>query len=237
MKKLYLLPNLLSTESTISHLPEIVKEILSETDGLFIESVKGVGQLFKQLSVQKNIREWNYILLNEHSKFHEISEQLSQIPKTENWAVLSDAGLPGIADPGSMVVRYAHSKGIPVVPISGPSSILLSLIASGLNGQRFCFQGYLPRNEHERNKVISSLERESASRQMTQIFIETPYRNQDLLSALLKTLNPTTQLSIAVDITGKNERFITKSISEFKNQKIEISTDFPAVFLFLASDV
>lgn len=236
MKKLYLIPNLLSADSTVSHLPEIVKEILPNMDGLFIESVKGVGQLFKQIGIQKHIREWNYILLNEHSKYHEISEQLSLIPKTESWAILSDAGLPGIADPGSLVVKYAHSKGIPVIPISGPSSILLSLIASGLNGQRFCFQGYLPRNEHERVKVISSLERESSARQMTQIFIETPYRNNELFAAFLKTLNPATQLSVAIDITGKNEQFITKTIAEFKTMNFEITTDFPAVFLFLAAD-
>lgn len=234
MKKLYLLPNLLSSTSDMNQLPKIMAEILPQMDGLFIESTKGVGQLFKQLGITKNIREWSYFLLNEHTSEKDLLSFLTTIPENETWAIISDAGLPAIADPGSFVVRFAHQHQIQIIPIGGPSSILMALMASGLTGQRFCFHGYLPRNENERIKMIQNLERESSARNMTQIFIETPYRNRDLLKTMLKTLSDQTLLSIGSDITGENEQFKTLLISDARKTPPHVSDNDPAVFLFLA---
>ncbi len=235
MKKIYLIPNVLSsTNKPESFLAPMIGEILDSLDGLFIESVKGTGQLFKYLGIKKHIREWKYVLLNEHTNPSDISSFIKEIADNESWGIISDAGLPGIADPGSLLVQAAHRKNIKVIPLPGPSSIFLGLMASGLTGQVFAFHGYLPRKDEERMKMIKALEKESDARSMSQIFIEAPYRNVILFDELIKHLDDSTRLSVAVDLTGENETIVTKTVREFKHAKPEIPTDFPAIFLFQA---
>ncbi|MDZ7650991.1 MAG: SAM-dependent methyltransferase [Cytophagales bacterium] len=141
--------------------------------------------------------------------------------------------MSGIADPGALAVEYAHQHNIQVVPLVGPSSILLALMASGLNGQQFAFHGYLPIEEKEATKVIKELESESKQKNQTQIFIETPYRNNSIFANLLKTLHPQTKLTVALDLTGANETVLTQSIATWKNKKPNWPKT-PSVFLFLA---
>lgn len=236
MKHLYLLPNSLNSKHSDASqwFSPMVKDILSTVDGIFIESEKGAGVLLKILNISYHIRSKPTILVNEHTKPKEILELIKEIPKTELWALISDAGLPGIADPGAVVVRFAHQLNIPITPIPGPSSIFLALMASGLNGQRFCFQGYLPREKHDRKQLLTILEKESQAKGMTQIFIETPYRNSQLFDDLISTLQPETQLSIASDLTGPNEYIFTTTINLWKKNRLTLSDENPTVFLFLA---
>jgi 16S rRNA (cytidine1402-2'-O)-methyltransferase len=150
-----------------------------------------------------------------------------------NLGIISEAGCPGIADPGAVAVKYAHEKGYQVVPLIGPSSITLALMASGLNGQRFCFQGYLPIDAKEAAAAVRGLEKESKLRNQTQIFIETPYRNNAIFQILLKNLASGTLLTIAQDITGEAEFIHTKPVSKWVKEELNLPK-IPAVFLFLA---
>jgi 16S rRNA (cytidine1402-2'-O)-methyltransferase len=150
-----------------------------------------------------------------------------------NVGILSESGCPGVADPGAIAVYYAHQHDIQVIPLVGPSSILLALMASGLNGQRFAFQGYLPIESKELVHSIKELERESRQRQQTQIFIETPYRNNSIMNALLKSLSENTRLTVALDLTGNSETVNTYTVKRWKELKPEFPK-LPAVFLFLA---
>lgn len=148
--------------------------------------------------------------------------------------VISESGCPGVADPGALAVKFAHIHDVHVVPLVGPSSLLMALMASGLNGQRFAFHGYLPIDSSESAKMIKDLERESKIKNQTQLFIETPYRNNSILDAFLKNLSADTLFCIAFDITGKNESIETKTINQWKAKKPVLGKT-PAVFLFLAS--
>ncbi len=153
--------------------------------------------------------------------------------KGHNAGVLSESGCPGVADPGAVAVRYAHDHGIQVVPLVGPSSLLLALMASGLNGQRFAFHGYLPVEGKDAAKTIKELERESRQKNQTQLFIETPYRNNSLLALLIKNLADTTRLSVSVDLTGAGEQTITWPVKKWRTTDVTFPKA-PAVFLFLA---
>ena len=151
----------------------------------------------------------------------------------KNLGILSESGCPGVADPGALAVKYAHQNHIQVVPLTGPSSILLALMASGLNGQRFAFHGYLPIDSKESLSAIKELEKESRIKNQTQIFIETPHRNNQLATNLIKGLNPETLLCIAVDITGSQESILMHPVKEWKKKSVELPK-LPAIFLFLA---
>lgn len=149
--------------------------------------------------------------------------------------IISEAGCPGIADPGAELVNLAHRKGIRVVPLVGPSSILMALMASGMNGQCFAFHGYLPKEESERNKAISRLETESAQRNQTQLFIETPYRNEKLFSALLAQCRPQTLLCVATDVSLPGEQIQTLTVAQWKAQPIPQLNKRPSLFLLLTN--
>ena len=170
--------------------------------------------------------------LNEHSTENDIISLLPCL-LADNTGVVSEAGVPCVADPGAAIVRLAHANGIKVVPLVGPSSILMALMASGLNGQSFAFAGYLPVKRNERQERLKFLERRSASEQQTQIFIETPYRNMQLLDDILKCCRPSTMLTVAVDITGTQEYILTQSIQQWK-KKLPDLNKIPAVFLLQA---
>ena len=232
MGKLFLLPNTLGDSNIDCVIPSEVLLLIKSLRVFASENPQNTRRYLKKIDKTIVLEDLLFLELNEHSTQKEIESYLSYLEK-ENVGIISEAGCPGIADPGAELVALAHRHGYPVVPLVGPSSILLALIASGLNGQNFSFNGYLPIKQHERQKSLKNYERLSASENRTQIFIETPYRNQKLFEEMLHILNPQTILSIACDITTKNEYIKTMRIQDWKQQKPEIHKR-PAIFLFHA---
>lgn len=169
-------------------------------------------------------------ILNTHSKPDDLSALLQPLLSGQDVGLLSEAGCPAIADPGSDLVRMAHDKKIPVIPLVGPSSIILALMASGLNGQCFCFNGYLPIEKHARAQQIAALEKRSIKHNQTQIFIEAPYRNQDLLEHIVQTCRDDTDLCIAAHLTAASEMIATKTIKAWKKELPDIHK-IPTIFL------
>jgi 16S rRNA (cytidine1402-2'-O)-methyltransferase len=186
-----------------------------------------------RLKIYEHIESLQFSVLNKDTKESELADLFAPLFAGAHMGIISESGCPGVADPGALGVSFAHQKKIKVVPLSGPSSILLALMASGLNGQQFAFHGYLPIDAKECIQKIRSLEKESIAKNQTQIFIETPYRNEPLLKNLLGTLTHAAQLCVAIDITGKNESITTSSIAEWKKNVPTLAKE-PAVFLFLA---
>jgi 16S rRNA (cytidine1402-2'-O)-methyltransferase len=230
---LILLPNLLDESSDIDlYLPKKLKETLLSLDGLIAESEKSARHfLFKFLSKDEFLK-IKIKLLNEHTKQEELKSFIKDIA-SQRWGLISDAGLPCIADPGSNLVKLAHENNIEVEALFGPSSIFLSLMLSGLNAQKFSFLGYLPREENLLVKEIKSLENISSSEKSTQIFIEAPYRSDKIFELLKKHLKETTYLCIAVNLTSKDQKVITKSIKEMRKVNLIIGKN-PTIFLVQA---
>lgn len=208
-------------------------KVLSELRYLIVENQKNAIRFLVKCGLKEMIDKIEFGILNEHTRKSEIEFLLEPILNGKDCGILSDAGCPGVADPGADVVALAHRKSVKVVPMVGPSSILLSLMGSGLNGQRFAFQGYLPAKNPDRIRRIREIEANSRRAKETQIFIEAPYRNMQLLNDLLNTLNPGTNLCIACDLTLPSEILLTKSVADWKKDKPEIQKR-PTVFLFLA---
>jgi 16S rRNA (cytidine1402-2'-O)-methyltransferase len=184
------------------------------------------------LKIYERIESLQFEVLNKDTTQVGLVELMKPLLEGKNVGVISESGCPGVADPGALAVAYAHQHGIQVVPLVGPSSILLALMASGLNGQRFAFHGYLPIDAKEAVKTIKELEKESQQKKQTQLFIETPYRNNQVLDHLLNSLKNETQLSIALDVTGVHEFIQTKSVGQWKKNKPALLKE-PAVFSFL----
>ena len=230
MAKLYLVPNVLSEGDWQNVLPAKIFSILTNTRHFIVEDIRTARRFLKQVNREINIDECTFYELNKRTKYAEIPAFLKPIEQGFDVAVISEAGCPGVADPGADVVKIAHQNGYTVVPIVGPSSILLALMASGMNGQDFAFKGYLPKNPTERVKEILLLEKRVASQRQTQIFIETPFRNNHLISDLLKTCSPSTLLCIASDITGEYEFIATKTIQQWKNNIPDLNK-IPVIFL------
>ena len=233
MGTLYLFPNVLSEGSINAVIPAEVLLKIREIKAFATENTKNTRRFLKQIDKTINIDEITFIELNEHTDYAAIVE-CSKVLKQQDMGVISEAGCPGIADPGADLVAYAHENGIKVVPFVGPSSILLALIASGCNGQCFAFNGYLPVKEPERGKVLREYERVSKKENRTQIFIETPYRNDRFFAELIERLAPTTKLTVACNITAEDEYIKTLTVAEWR--KIEKPTlhKKPAIFLCLA---
>lgn len=230
--KLFLIPSHIAVGSN-SGIPVMVFDALKTIKHFLAEDFRSARRFLSGLKIYDNIESLHFSLLNKDTEERELAEMFAPIFSGENLGVLSEAGCPGVADPGALAVRYAHEKNIQVVPLVGPSSILLSLMASGLNGQQFAFHGYLPIDSKEIAQKIKSLEKESSQKNQTQIFIETPYRNNQLLKSLIDTLNPSTQLCIALNLTGSSEFVKTRSVNEWKKHLPNLPKE-PAVFLFLA---
>lgn len=231
MGTLFLIPTSLSKKVLKDELKEsdldIVKKLsyfVVETPKLARYSLSGLGIVLQELDMR---------ILDEHSKRDSISYLLEPLVQGFDMGLMSDAGVPGIADPGALVVKECHRLGIKVVPLVGPSSITLALMASGLNGQNFVFNGYLPRDPQKRKVKIKRLERDSIRKNTTQIFIEAPYRNKSLFRDILEVCNPNTLLCMAVDITGDRESIQTRSIQEWKDIKNMDILDIPAIYLIL----
>ena len=230
MAKLFLIPNVLSEGNWQNVLPAQIHPILTNTKYFIVENIRTARRFMKQVNREINIDECTFYELNKRTKSSELPGFLKPLGQGFDVGVISEAGCPGVADPGADVVRIAHQKGYNVVPIVGPSSILLALMASGLNGQNFAFVGYLPVKPNERVKEIAALEKRIKNNKQTQIFIETPYRNNQLISDLLKTCSPTTLLCIAANITGENEFIATKTIQQWKTKVPDLHKQ-PVIFL------
>ena len=231
--KLILIPTIIADETQNEVIPIMVRNELPTIQHFLVENVRTARRFLSSLKIYASIEMLDFKVLDKETTRAEMAQLFRPIYDGNSIGVLSESGSPGIADPGSMAVKYAHEHEIKVVPLVGPSSIFLALMASGLNGQKFAFHGYLPIETKEREKAISEHERESALKTQTQIFIETPYRNSSLFSSLLKILKPETQLSIAMDLTGTNEFIRTLSIREWRVKSIDLAK-MPAIFLFLA---
>ena len=232
---LYLIPCTLGNTPPEQVLPHHVIAIARKLSHFVVEQPKSARQFLATLKPEQAIQTLHFATLNEHTAATELSELLAPLLAGHDVGIISEAGCPGIADPGADLVNLAHRNGIRVVPLVGPSSILLALMASGLNGQCFAFHGYLPIAEAERNKVISKLEAESAKLKQTQLFIETPYRNEKLFGALLAHCRPETQLCVATDITLLSEQIQTRTIKLWKSQPIPQLNKRPSLFLLLGT--
>jgi 16S rRNA (cytidine1402-2'-O)-methyltransferase len=233
MGKLFLIPTTLGDTEPLEVLPISIKQTIEEIDHYIVENEKSARHFIKKINPRKPQPSLHLEQLNKFTEPERIPTFLDPCINGHNVGILSEAGCPGIADPGADVVRIAHEKNIKVVPLVGPSSILLALMASGLNGQQFAFNGYLPIETSERKTTLKALERLSKEKNQTQIFIETPYRNDKLLQDLLKSLSANTLLCIASDITLPTEYIVTKAIKDWKQMELDLHKR-PTIFLIQA---
>lgn len=232
MGKLFLIPNTLGETPIERVIPTEVVLLIKQIKVFASENPKNTRRFLKKIDRNINVDELTFLELNEHSEHQTILSYIQWL-KENDIGIISEAGCPGIADPGAELVELAHQNQYEVVPLVGPSSVLLSLIASGFNGQNFSFNGYLPIQSSERQRALKSFEKQSATENRTQIFIETPYRNQKLLEEMLRILNSQTLLSIACDITTENEYIKVMSIQDWKKEKPDINKR-PTIFLIYA---
>lgn len=231
--KIYLIPTTISEGTQATVIPEQVRSALPELRYFLAENVRTARRFLSSLKIFPSIEPLSFQVLDKSTSKAALKELLEPVFAGESIGILSESGCPGVADPGALAIEYAHENAIRVIPLVGPSSILLGLMASGLNGQRFAFHGYLPIDQKELGRTIRELERESKGRNQTQIFIETPYRNNNMLRVLLDVLAPTTLLTVGLDITGKGESIKTMKVGVWR-QNPQVLEKVPAVFLFLA---
>lgn len=220
---LYLIPAPLGDIDLHHVIPSYITDIINTIDEFIVEDERTARRYLKKIGLLKPLEEIVFHLLNTQTNFLNVAPYLNATTDGKHVGVLSDAGCPGIADPGAEVVKIAHQKSIRVIPLVGPSSILLALMASGMNGQNFVFHGYLPKERNERVKKIKEIEKAAQQKDQTQIFIETPYRNQHILEDIIHNCNAQTQLCIARDLTLPFEYINTKTISEWKNKLPDVS--------------
>jgi len=232
MKKgnLYLIPTPLGETGFEAGIPLYNQQILQQINTFIVEELRTARRFLRKAGYTNDFEAVNFYLLNKHTPENEAVTMLENATAGENIGLLSEAGLPCIADPGNIVVRLAHSKGIGVIPLTGPSSIMLALMASGLNGQNFVFHGYLPIKPDERTRAIRELEQAATKGNQTQIFIETPYRNMAMLESILKSCHPSLILCVAADLTLETEWIRSMTVQEWKKEKPELHKR-PSVFL------
>lgn len=229
---LFLIPCSISDAPAAAQLSPRVLHELPSINSFLVEDVRTARRFLSSLKVFPSIENLRFDVLDKDTKAVEVESLLSPLLQGRSIGVISESGCPGVADPGALAVKYAHRMNVKVVPLVGPSSILLALMASGLNGQQFAFHGYLPIGP-EIQRAIRESEKESLAKKQTQIFIETPYRNNQVFIHLTKTLKESTMLCVAIDITGSNEQIRTQRVGEWRQQKTEWPK-LPAVFLILA---
>lgn len=228
--KLYLIPALLGPVAPERVLPSFNMDIVFRLNEFIVEEERTARRFLRSIGYTRSFDEVTLHVLNEHTKEEDTSAYLQSAKDGHDLGLLSEAGTPCIADPGSAIVRQAHLAGITIVPLVGPNSLLLALMASGLNGQYFTFHGYLPAKTDERAQKLKVLEKEAYSKHITHLFIETPYRNMQLLESIIQHCRPSTLLCIACDITLETEFIATKTVGEWK-KKIPALGKRPAVFL------
>ncbi len=227
---LYLIPTPLGDTGFETGLPAYNLQIIKEIDTFIVEELRTARRFLRKAGYTRDFESVTFYLLNEHTPDNEASHMLEKALAGKAVGLLSEAGLPCVADPGNIIVRLAHRKGIRVIPLTGPSSIMLALMSSGLNGQNFVFHGYLPVKPDERIKALRELEHAAALGNQTQIFIETPYRNVAMLESIIKTCHPSMLLCIAADLTLETEWIRSMPVHEWKKENPQLHKR-PAVFL------
>jgi len=229
--KLYLIPTTLGNETEpLEVMPLSVKKVIEQIDYYIVENEKSARRFIKKISPKKQQATLTIKLLDKYAIEEETQKYLDVCSQGFNVGLLSEAGVPAIADPGASIVKLAHSKNIQVVPLVGPSSILMAMMSSGFNGQNFAFNGYLPIDKAERKRAIKDLEKLSNDKNQSQIFIETPYRNEKMFTDLKAILSPQTSLCIAADITLSSEYIKTLTIKEWKYLQPNLHKR-PAIFI------
>ena len=228
--KLYLIPTTLGENNPDDVLPQTVKRAIDFIGTYIVENEKTARKFIKAIHPEKVQADLKISLLNKRTEATEHKAMLSPCLNGENIGLMSEAGCPGVADPGAVIVKLAHENGIQVVPLVGPSSILLAMMASGMNGQSFAFNGYLPIDKSEKKSALKSFENLSNSKNQSQIFIETPYRNNKLMEDLVQTLQPNTLLCIAADITLPTEYIKTLRVADWKKTKVDLHNR-PTIFI------
>ncbi len=231
---LYLIPMPLAEPPRIAAiLPAEVIAIVRRLDYFIAENAKTARSFLRAIEIARPIQEISIQEIDKHGGNDGIESWLAPLLAGHDLGLVSEAGAPAVADPGAAIVAVAHKLGLRVAPLIGPSSLLLALMASGLDGQRFAFHGYLPQEKAERSRSIAELERESRQKRQTQICIETPYRNAALLADLLQTLAPRTRLCVAINLTGADEQIRSQTVAQWRSKDFDIGKR-PALFLFLA---
>jgi 16S rRNA (cytidine1402-2'-O)-methyltransferase len=228
--KLYLIPTTLGEGDPMDVLPHTVKRIVELLDEYIVENEKTARKFIKSIYPEKVQATLRLSSLNKHTEVSEHSKMLQSCLEGKNIGLMSEAGCPGVADPGAVIVKLAHEKGIQVIPLVGPSSILLAIMASGMNGQSFAFNGYLPIDKAEKKSALKNLEKLSQDKNQSQLFIETPYRNNKMLEDIIQALNSSTYVCVATDITLPTEFIKTMRASEWKKNNIDIHNR-PTIFI------
>lgn len=233
--KLYLIPCTLSNpgENSVAPfdvLPQSIKRAVDCIDYYIVENEKTARKFIKSIHPDKSQPSLQIALLNKRTEPGEYLDMIKPLLNGNNMGLMSESGCPGVADPGAVIVKLAHEKGIQVIPLVGPSSILLAVMASGMNGQSFAFNGYLPIDKQEKKTALKNLERLSFDKNQSQLFIETPYRNNTIFEDMLITLNANTKLCVACDITLPTEFIKTKTIKEWQKNKVDLQNR-PCIFI------
>ncbi|GAB3703537.1 SAM-dependent methyltransferase [Spirosoma flavus] len=233
MPTLFLIPTLLADDTSDQVLPPRIREVIEATDTYFVENIRSARRFISGLKTTRVIDETTFFDLDKDTPPTDTRRQIQELTeRRRNAGILSEAGCPGVADPGATLVAMAHTLGWRVEPLVGPSSILLALMASGMSGQSFVFHGYLPIDKQERIRTLRHLEKEAQQRQQTQIFMETPYRNDALFADILASCQATTRLCVACNLTASDAFVRTLSIREWKTQTPDLRKK-PTVFLLL----
>ncbi len=228
---LYLIPTLLGEAPIVESWPEGHRKVINNLKVFIVENLRSARRFLKLAGYQHPFDEVTFHILNKHTTLHELTTFILPASSGSSIGLLSEAGCPCIADPGQMIVAQAHQMGIRVKPLVGPSSIMLALMASGMNGQAFQFHGYLPIQKQQRTNQLKQLEKLAEQTGTTQIFMETPFRNMQMLEDVLKSCRPDTMFCIAADLTTQNEFIRTQSIKTWLQQKLPNLHKRPAIFL------
>ena len=230
---LYMIPCPISEQTEVYDVvPEANRRVIDSLDYFIVENVRSARRFLSKAHIARKIDELEFVELNEHTVAGQaIEAMVKPLLAGRSAGVISEAGVPGVADPGALVVEACHRKGIRVVPLVGPSSILLAMMASGLNGQSFAFNGYLPVKPPERSKAIKALERRVHVERQSQIFIEAPYRNVKLMEQMLQVCAAESKLTVACDITSSDEFIVTRSVAEWRKQQLPDIAKRPTIFI------
>ncbi|WP_442266133.1 SAM-dependent methyltransferase [Tenacibaculum sp. ZS6-P6] len=231
--KLYLIPTTLGDTEPLEVMPISVKKVIERLDYFIVENEKTARRYIKKITPNKPQSSLNFMMIDKYSHELETRNYLDVCDEGISVGILSEAGVPGVADPGATVIKQAHEKGIQVIPLVGPSSILMAIMSSGLNGQNFAFNGYLPIDKSDRKRKIKELEKLSRDKEQSQLFIETPYRNNKMLDDLKATLQSNTQLCVACDISLPTEYIKTFPIQKWKTENVDLHKR-PAIFIIQA---
>lgn len=228
--KLYLIPSTIGDSRVDRVLPPVINSVINKVSHYIVENERTARRFLIKAGIKQSIDDLKFFILNKHTSKEEISDFIEPLKKGTDMGVISEAGLPAIADPGSEIVKMVHLAGAKVVPLTGPSSIFLALMASGLNGQNFAFNGYLPIKKHERVQKIKFYEQRSRQEKQSQIFIEAPYRNQQLFHDIIESCNKNSRLCIATDITLDSEFIKTQTMEKWKRNIPELHKR-PCIFI------